>query len=144
MEKKSYVDLVNRKSPKEDVFKNSVIAFIVGGIVGVIGELLIELYMNLFDISNKTASTFMIVTLIFIGCLLTCFGFFDKVIHRARCGLLIPITGFSNAMMSAALEYRKEGFVTGIGVNLFKIAGSVIIYGVVSSYIFGLIRLLIS
>ena len=85
----------------------------------------------------------MIVTLIFIGCLLTCFGFFDKVIHRARCGLLVPITGFANAIMSATLEYKKEGFITGIGANMFKIAGSVIVFGVVSAYIFGLVRLMI-
>lgn len=143
MEKKKYVDLVNSKSPKENVLFNTIIAFIVGGIMGVIGQFLIDLYSYIFSIPTAQASIFMIVTLIFIGCLLTCFGFFDKIIHKARCGLLIPITGFANAMMSATLEYKKEGLITGIGANMFKIAGSVIIYGVISAYVFGIIRLII-
>ena len=70
-------------------------------------------------------------------------GFFDKIVNFARCGLIVPITGFAHAMMSAALEYRKEGLVTGIGANMFKLAGSVIIFGVVSAYIFGLLRIII-
>ena len=97
----------------------------------------------IFSISTKDASVFMIVTLIFVGCLLTCLGFFDKLVQFAKCGLIIPITGFAHAMMSATLEYRKEGMITGIGANMFKLAGSVIVFGVVSAYVFGLIRLLI-
>lgn len=143
MEKKKYVDLVNSMSPKENVLFNTIIAFIVGGLMGIIGQFLIDFYSYIFSIPTAQASIFMIVTLIFIGCLLTCFGFFDKIIHKARCGLLIPITGFANAMMSAALEYKKEGLITGIGANMFKIAGSVIIYGVISAYVFGIIRLII-
>ena len=85
----------------------------------------------------------MIITLIFIGCLLTAFGFFDKWVNFAKCGLIVPITGFAHSMMSAALEYRKEGFVTGIGANMLKLAGTVIIFGVVSAYVFGLLRLLL-
>lgn len=139
-----YKDLVNKKSPKEDILRNCIVSFVVGGTIGLLGQLIVDIYMKLFDITNKTASTFMIVTLIFIGCFLTCLGFFDKVIHKARCGLLIPITGFANSMQSAALEYKKEGFVTGIGANMFKLGGTVIIYGVVSSYIFGLIRVIIN
>ena len=68
---------------------------------------------------------------------------FDKMVQFAKCGLIIPITGFAHAMMSATLEYRKEGMITGIGANMFKLAGSVIIFGVVSAYVFGLIRLLV-
>ncbi len=142
--KNDYVELVNRKTPKENILRNSIVSFLVGGSIGLLGQLIVDIYMKVFDISNKTASTFMIITLIFIGCLLTCLGFFDKVIHKARCGLLIPITGFANSMQSAALEYRKEGFVTGIGANMFKLGGTVIIYGIVSSYIFGLVRVIIN
>ena len=75
--------------------------------------------------------------------LFTCLGFFDKLFQFAKCGFIIPITGFAHAMMSATLEYKKEGMITGIGANMFKLAGSVIIFGVVSAYVFGLIRLLI-
>ena len=85
----------------------------------------------------------MIITLIFISCLFTCLGFFDKWVNFARCGLIIPITGFAHAMMSAALEYRKEGFVTGIGTNMFKLAGSVIIFGICAAFIFGFIKFII-
>lgn len=85
----------------------------------------------------------MIITLIFIGCLLTCFGFFDKWVNFAKAGLIVPITGFAHSMMSAALDYRKEGLVTGLGASMLKLAGSVIIFGVVSAYVFGLIRILL-
>ena len=143
MDKKDYQKLVDKNTPKEKRLKNGIVAFFIGGFMGIIGQGLIDLYMNWFDISSKQASVFMIVTLIFAGCFLTCLGFFDKWVNFARCGLIIPITGFAHAMMSAALEDTKEGMVTGIGANMFKLAGSVIIFGVVSAYTFGLIRLLI-
>lgn len=143
MEKKEYKKIVNKYTPKESRLKNSIIAFLIGGMMGVLGNFLIDIYTYYFDLSSKDASVFMIITLVFLGCFLTCLGFFDKCVNFAKCGLIIPITGFAHAMMSAALEYRSEGLVTGIGANMFKLAGSVIIFGVVSSYIFGLIRILI-
>ena len=143
MEKNKYKEVVNRHTPKENVLYNTLIAFIIGGLMGVLGELLIEAYAYYFSIPTSQASIFMIVTLIFIGCLFTCIGFFDKWVSFCKCGLIIPITGFAHAMMSAALEYRKEGLVTGIGANMFKLAGSVIIFGVVSAYLFGLLRLIL-
>ncbi len=143
MEDKKYKNLVDKHTPKENVLDNALISFVVGGLMGILGQGLIDIYTYLFNISTSDASMLMIVTLIFLGCLLTCLGFFDKMVHFARCGLIIPITGFAHAMMSAALEYRKEGLVTGIGANMFKLAGTVIIFGVVSAYIFGLIRLII-
>ena len=143
MEKNRYQKIVDKNTPKENRLKNGFIAFLIGGMMGVIGQLLIEFYASLLDISTKEAGTFMIITLIFIGCLLTCLGFFDKIVNFAKAGLIVPITGFAHSMMSAALEYRKEGLVTGLGANMFKLAGSVIIFGVVSSYIFGLLRIII-
>lgn len=143
MEKRKYKEIVDKHTPKENRLYNSLIAFLTGGLMGMLGQGLVDIYSYIFNISTKDASVFMIVTLIFIGCLFTCFGWFDKIVHFARCGLIVPITGFAHSMMSAALEYRKEGLVTGIGANMLKLAGSVIIFGVVSAYIFGLIRLLI-
>lgn len=143
MEKYKYLMLVNKNKPKEAILYNAIIAFLTGGLMGTLGEFLIKFYSYLFNIPNNQASIFMIVTLIFIGCFLTCLGFFDKWVHRCRCGLIIPITGFAHAMQSAALEYRKEGLVTGIGANMFKLSGSVIIYGVVSAYVFGIVRYII-
>lgn len=143
MEKKKYQGIVKKYTPKENRIYNGLVAFVVGGFMGVLGEILMELYSYFLDIPVKEASVFMIVTLIFIGCLLTCLGFFDRVVHFAKCGLIIPITGFAHAMQSAALEYRKEGMIMGLGANMFKLAGSVIVFGVVSAYVFGLLRLLI-
>ncbi len=143
MEKKEYQKIVNKYTPKESRFKNALVAFITGGLMGVLGNFLINFYSYNFNISSKDASVFMIITLVFLGCFLTCLGFFDKIVNFCKCGLIIPITGFAHSMMSAALEYRKEGLVTGIGMNMFKLAGTVIIYGVVSAYFFGLIRILL-
>ena len=143
MEKKEYQKIVEKYTPNESRLKNAVIAFIIGGFMGMLGNFLVEAYSYYFNLSNKDASVFMIITLVFLGCFFTCLGFFDKWVNFAKCGLIIPITGFAHAMMSAALEYRKEGLVTGIGSNMFKLAGSVIIFGVVSAYIFGLLRIFV-
>ena len=140
MEKIKYQNLVNKHTPKENILLNALISFTVGGFLGVVGEVLVELYSYYLHIPAKDASVFMIVTLIFIGCFLTALGFFDNLVKFAKCGLIVPITGFAHAMMSAALEYRKEGFVTGLGANMFKLAGSVILYGITSAWIFGMIR----
>ena len=138
-----YKSLIKKHKPKENILKNSSLAFLIGGVMGVVGEVLIEIYSYFLNIPTKDAGTFMIITLIFIGCLFTCLGFFDNLVKKAGCGLIIPITGFAHAMMSAALEYKKEGLVNGIGANMFKLAGAVIIFGIVSAYIFGLIRILL-
>lgn len=143
MEKDKYKSIVSKYKVKENRLKNGAIAFIVGGLMGVIGNLLVSFYSYILDVPSKIASTYMIVTLIFIGSLLTCLGFFDKMVNFARCGLLIPITGFAHSMQSAALEYKKEGLVTGIGSNIFKLAGTVIMFGIVSAYVFGIIRALV-
>jgi len=143
MEKKNYNRLVNKHAPTETRAQNAFIAFVVGGLVGVIGQLLIEFYSYYLDISTKDASVFMIVTLIFFASLFTALGFFDRFVNFAKCGLIIPITGFAHSMTSAGIDYRKEGPIYGIGSNVFKLAGSVILYGVVSAWFFGLLRLII-
>ena len=143
MNKERYKKIIKKYKPKEDIFKNSIISFIVGGLLGLIGQLLVDFYSNVLDIPSKDSSTLMIVTLVFLGVLLTGLGFFDKWVNFCKCGLIIPITGFAHSMMSSTMEYKKEGFVTGIGSNMFKLAGTVIAYGVISASIFGFIRLLI-
>lgn len=143
MEKSRYKDLINKYTPKENRIYNGMVAFITGGLMGMLGQFLMDFYGYVFHIPATQASTFMLITLIFIGCLFTALGFFDKWVMFAKCGLIIPITGFAHSIMSAALEYRKEGLVTGIGANMLKLAGTVIIYGVVSAYVFGVLRLLL-
>ena len=131
------------KKTKEEKVKNAIVAFIVGGLVGLLGEAIIEILCCYFKISRTDASVYMIVILIFISSLCTALGFFDKLVTKFKCGLLIPITGFAHSMTSATLDYKKEGPVSGFGSNMFKLAGSVILYGVVSAWVFGLIRYLI-
>ena len=143
MTKEEYRKIVKRHTPKTDHIKSMSLAFFVGGLIGMVGQLLIDLYTLIFDITIKDAGTYMIVTLIFVSSLCTALGFFDKWVEKVRCGIIVPITGFAHGMTSAAIEYRKDGLITGLGSNIFKITGSVILYGIVSAYVFGLIRLII-
>ena len=143
MEKKEYKKIADRHKPTENRVQNAVISFLVGGLVGVIGQGLIDFYSNWLEISTRDASTFMTVTLVFVASLFTALGFFDKWVTFARCGLIIPITGFAHSMTSAGIEYRKEGPIYGLGMNIFKLAGSVILYGIVSAWLFGTIRYLL-
>ena len=143
MEKKKYKELVNKHKPKENRTFNAMVSFLTGGLIGLGGQVLAEYYQVWFDIPMKDAVSFVLVTLIFIACLFTALGFFDKWVNFCRCGLIIPITGFAHSMMSAGMEYRKEGPIFGIGSNVFKLAGSVILYGVVAAWFFGTLRYLI-
>lgn len=138
-----YKKIVKKHSPQEKKFKNMVVAFLIGGLVGIIAQGLSDLYAFLFEITKTQATTYTTITLIFVGCLFTCLGFFDKLVHFARAGLIVPITGFAHSMMSATLEYKKDGLVTGIGANMFKLAGTVIVYGVTGAYFFAFVFYLI-
>lgn len=140
MDKKRYQELTKEIVPEENKIKNSIISFLVGGLVGLIGQIIVTILENKFNIKHEDATSIMIVILIFIASLLTAMGFFDNLVSKAKAGLIVPITGFAHAMTSSMLEYKKEGLVTGIGSNAFKLTGSVILYGVVSAYIFGMIR----
>lgn len=142
MDTEKYKKLVDNCCPKENVLINTIKSFIIGGLMGIIGQGLIDLYCCLFSIPSADAAPYMSITLIIVGSVLTAFGFFDKVVSFANAGLIVPITGFAHAMTSAAMEYKREGFILGIGANIFKLTGSVILYGVVSAYVFGFLRFL--
>ena len=139
--KDTYQKIVEKNTPKEKITYNALITFITGGIMGLTGQFLIEIYQNYMP--YKEATVCMLITLIFISCLFTSLGFFDKWLNFCKCGLIIPITGFAHATQSAALEYRKEGLVTGLGSNMLKLSGAVIVYGIIGSFIFSLIRTLV-
>ena len=139
---KKYNALVMKHTPKENKLKYALTAFFVGGAMGVLAELSIRIYVMLFSLSRNDASTYMIITFIFFASLFTALGFFDKLVAKAKAGLLIPITGFAHSMTSSALDYKNEGPIYGIGSNVFKLAGSVIFYGIISAWFFGLIRYL--
>ena len=138
-----YSEIVKKHTPKEDVFKNAILTFICGGLLGSLSELLLRLYVIWFNLPRKEAGVVVILTLIILASVFTALGFFDTWVAKLKSALIIPITGFAHSMTSAALEYKKEGLVLGIGTNIFKLAGTVILYGIVSVYVFGLIRLLI-
>lgn len=138
-----YNEIVKKHTPHEDRLKNALITFFSGGLIGMLSELLLRGYVIWFNIPRKEAGVMVILTLIIIASILTAIGIFDTWVSVLKSALIIPITGFAHSMTSAALEYRKEGFVLGIGANIFKLAGTVILYGIVSVYVFGLIRLLI-
>lgn len=143
MMKDKYVELVEKHTPKEDIVKNATASFLAGGVLGVLSELLLRGYMMWFSLPRKEAGVVVILTLIVIASVLTAFGVFDQCVSKLKSALIIPITGFAHSMTSAALEYRKEGMVLGIGANIFKLAGTVILYGIVSVYVFGVIRLIV-
>ena len=142
MNKSEYKKLIDKHIPKPNI-KVYFISFMVGGLVGVIGQLLINLFLLFDSVSKQLAGNLMMISLIFIASLLTGLGIFDKLVTKFGAGLIIPITGFARSMTSSAMEYRKEGLVTGIGMNIFKLAGTVILYGIVSAYVFGIIRYII-
>lgn len=141
--KENYNSIVNKHTPKEDKLKNSLIVFLTGGIIGILSELLLNCYSVWLSLPRKESGILVILTWIIIASLLTAFGVFDLLVRIFKSALLIPITGFAHSMTSAALDYKTEGLVLGIGANIFKLAGTVILYGVVSVYIFGLLRILV-
>ena len=128
MKNERYERIVNQNKAVEERGKNALIAFLVGGLIGAIGEIIIEVLCYYFKLSRNDSATIMIVIMIFIASLCTALGFFDKLVTKFKCGLLIPITGFAHSMTSAGIEYRKEGPIFGLGSNIFKLAGSVILY----------------
>ena len=136
---KDYKKYVDEISPKPKYLKNYTLAFIVGGIICVIGQIINDLYSKVGNLDKIPASTATSITLIFIGAFLTGLGVYDLIGKRAGAGSIIPITGFANSIVSPAMEYKREGFVLGVGANLFKIAGPVLVYGIGSSIICGFI-----
>ena len=140
MKNTKYDRIADLYKADEHRIRNALLAFLVGGLVGLLGEAIIEILCHFFHISRSEASTFMIMIFIFVASLSTALGFFDKLVVKFKCGLLIPITGFAHSMTSAALDYKSEGPIYGLGANIFKLAGSVILYGVISAWFFGIIR----
>lgn len=143
MNNNEYQEFIKKYTPKKPVLKNALMTFLAGGIFGSLSELLLQIYQVILNLPRKEAGVMVILTLIIIASLLTALGIFDILVTKLKSALIIPITGFAHSMTSAALEYKTEGLVLGIGANIFKLAGTVILYGVVSVYIFGIIRILI-
>jgi stage V sporulation protein AC len=134
-EYKKYADKHAKPSP---IILNCIKAFIVGGIICCIGQLLFLLYQAA-GMNELNARSLVSVTLIFIAVFLTGLHVFDDIAKFGGAGTLVPITGFANAVVSPAIEFKSEGFVLGVGANMFKIAGPVIVYGTIASVVYGVI-----
>lgn len=126
--------------PRRPIFLNSIKAFFVGGIICLFAQVLIEIFKNGFNYEEDYANTLAVTIMVFLGAILTGFGIYDRIGQFAGAGSIIPITGFANSMTSAALESKSEGMILGIFVNMFKLAGSVIVVGIISAFVFGTIR----
>lgn len=134
-----YSWLTDQLSPPSPLGSGLLQAFWVGGLICMLGQAISDIGMRLMDMTTRDASTLASITLVFCTALLTGIGVFDKIGKYAGAGSFVPITGFANAMVSPALEFRREGLVLGLGAKLFTIAGPVLVYGVGASVIYGLI-----
>ena len=133
-----YQEYVNQKSPNSPILKNCFNSFWVGGLICGIGQVIMELckYNNL---SIETSATIVSISLIFLSAFLTALNLFNRIGKFAGAGSLIPITGFANSIVSPAMEYKSEGYVMGVGGKMFTVAGPVLVYGISSSVLVGII-----
>ena len=140
MEKKEYRELVNNTVPKPKKIRHACIAFISGGIIGMFSEILKLVLVNYYSFNKEDATSIVLLVLILLACFFTAFFDFDKWVIKFKAGLIVPITGFAHSVQSSALDYKTDGMITGLGSNFFKLAGSVILYGIVSAFIFCIIK----
>ena len=131
--------MYKKASPKSPILKDCFFAFISGGFICTIGQLLSDIYIKQFEIPTKEAQAWVSVSLIALGSFLTAINIYDNIAKYAGAGTIVPITGFANSIVSPAMEFKSEGYVLGTGAKMFTIAGPVIVYGVISSIIYGLI-----
>ncbi|MCK0472184.1 stage V sporulation protein AC [Halalkalibacter sp. APA_J-10(15)] len=135
-----YQQLAQKHEKKRPVIKNCIKAFLVGGFICVIGQCIQMFYYTFFDFTQRSASDPTIATLILLAVLFTGFGVYDRFAQFAGAGTAVPVTGFANSVASAAIEHRTEGYVLGVGGNIFKLAGSVIVFGTVAAFVIALIK----
>ncbi len=143
MNKDEYQKLVKQLTPKENRVRNAFVAFLGGGLIGFLGQVIITILMQNFGLSMVEASSWLCLILIAFASISTALGFFDEWVTRVKAGLIIPTTGFAHSITSAALDYKRDGFITGLGANFFKLAGSVILYGIISAFFFSLLGVII-
>ncbi|MED4462341.1 stage V sporulation protein AC [Metabacillus fastidiosus] len=135
-----YQAFQEQREVKRPVVKNCMKAFLVGGIICLIGQLIQMFFIYNFDFTEQTAGNPTVAVMIFLSMLLTGFGVYDRLAQFAGAGSAVPVTGFGNAVISAAIEHRTEGFVLGVGGNMFKLAGSVIMFGVFAAFVIATIK----
>lgn len=142
MSNAEYDEYIKAKTPNSKLFTNCIKAFVIGGIICIIGQALLNLYQYL-GLNKEDASSVVSVSLIFISALLTGLDIYPKIAKHAGAGTLVPITGFSNSVAAPALEAKTEGYILGVGAKIFTIAGPVILFGTLASMIAGIVYLFI-
>lgn len=138
-----YQKFAKEREPKRPVLRNCFRAFLVGGTICTIGQGLQWMFIKYFDFTELTAGNPAVAVLIIISVLLTGFGVYDHIAQWAGAGTIIPVTGFANTMASSAIEHRSEGYVLGVGGNMFKLSGPVIVIGVFSAFVVAIIKITI-
>ena len=142
--KEAYKKYVKDTAPKSPVLKNCCFAFLFGGGICVGGQLLFDLYRNITAYDDDSVYALVSITLIFISALFTGIGVFDNIAKVAGAGTLVPVTGFANSVVSPAIDTKAEGFILGVGAKIFTVAGPVILYGILSGTVYGVIVWVIS
>ncbi len=137
-EKKAFRAYAEKHAPRSTLGKDCIFAFIIGGLFCVLGQAVGDLATNM-GVSEENVKSVIPVSLIFLSCVLTSLGVYDKLAKHAKAGTLVPITGFANAVCSCAIDSKSEGFILGVGAKMFTIAGPVIVYGSTASVIWGVI-----
>ena len=138
---KDYQEYVNQKSPNSPILKNCFNSFWVGGLICVIGQIIMEI-CKYRGLDTTSSATIVSISLIFLSAFLTSLNVFNKIGKFAGAGSLVPITGFANSIVSPAMEYKSEGYVMGVGAKMFTVAGPVLVYGISTSVIVGLLYLI--
>lgn len=139
MTNKDYENLNKKYSPNSKSYINVPVAFLVGGLICTLGQVLLAVYSDKLGMEKDVAAAATSITLVFLSALLTGLNVYDNIAKHAGAGTLVPITGFANAMVAPALEFKSEGLILGVGAKMFVIAGPVIVYGVSASVIYGVI-----
>jgi stage V sporulation protein AC len=141
--KKEYKEFAKKRVPQRPVARNCIRAFLAGGTICLLGQIIQTIYSTYFNFTERAASNPTVATLIFLSVLLTGLGVYDRIGQWAGAGSAVPVTGFANAMASSALEHKCEGYVLGVAGNMFKLAGPVIVFGTVSAFIVALVRYIV-
>ncbi len=137
--KKEYSKMAGDTSPASPIWKDLFMAFIFGGAICTLGQLLCQIYMTSFQLDKKNANTWVSITLIALSAILTALDWYGPIAKHAGAGTIVPITGFSNSITAPAIEFKSEGHVFGIGAKMFIMAGPVIVFGTIASMVYGLI-----
>lgn len=135
-----YQTLASKHEIKRPIIKNCIKAFLVGGLICFIGQFVQTFYVHFFEFSERSAGNPTVATMVFIAVLLTGFGVYDRIAQFAGAGTAVPVTGFANSIAAAAMEHRTEGYVLGVGGNMFKLAGSVIVFGTFAAFVIAIIK----